>query len=74
MIRTIQTTVVTGSQPTHVPEMFGDIICVNGVAWPSLQVEPRQYRLRLLNGSDSRVYNLSFGGLNFCRSAPMSDS
>jgi spore coat protein A len=58
-------TVVTGDQPTHVPEMFGDVICVNGVAWPKLQVEPRQYRLRLLNGSDSRVYNLSFGGLSF---------
>jgi spore coat protein A len=58
-------TVVTGSQPTHVPEMFGDVICVNGMAWPNLQVEPRQYKLRLLNGSDSRVYNLSFGGLRF---------
>lgn len=58
-------TVVTGTQPTHVPEMFGDVICVNGVAWPNLRVEPRQYRLRLLNGSDSRVYNLSFGGLRF---------
>ncbi len=52
-----------GDQPTHVPEMFGDVICVNGVAWPNLQVEPRQYRLRLLNGSDSRVYNLNFGSL-----------
>jgi spore coat protein A len=41
------------------------VICVNGVAWPNLQVEPRQYRLRLLNGSDSRVYNLNFGGLRF---------
>jgi spore coat protein A len=58
-------TVVTGTQPTHVPEMFGDVICVNGVAWPNFQVERRQYRLRLLNGSDSRVYNLSFGGLRF---------
>jgi spore coat protein A len=58
-------TVVTGTQPTHVPEMFGDVICVNGVAWPSAKVERRQYRLRLLNGSDSRVYNLNFGGLSF---------
>jgi spore coat protein A len=40
--------------------MYGDIICVNGVAWPTLKVERRQYRLRLLNGSDSRVYNLRF--------------
>jgi spore coat protein A len=58
-------TVVTGTEPTHVPEMFGDVICVNGVAWPKLQVERRQYRLRLLNGSDSRVYNLNFAGLRF---------
>ena len=58
-------TVVTGTQPTHVPEMFGDVICVNGKAWPNATVEPRQYRLRLLNGSDSRVYNLNFGGLGF---------
>lgn len=57
--------VTAGSDATHVPEMFGDIICVNGVAWPTLAVERRQYRLRLLNGSDSRVYNLSFGGLRF---------
>jgi spore coat protein A len=58
-------TVSAGVQPTAVPEMFGDIICVNGVAWPNLKVEPRQYRLRLLNGSDSRVYNLNFGGQSF---------
>ncbi len=57
--------VVSGREATHVPEMFGDIICVNGVAWPTQTVEPRQYRLRLLNGSDSRVYNLRFGGLTF---------
>jgi spore coat protein A len=58
-------TVSAGGQPTAVPEMFGDLICVNGVAWPNLKVEPRQYRLRLLNGSDSRVYNLNFGGQSF---------
>jgi spore coat protein A len=40
------------------PEMFGDVIVVNGQAWPKLNVEPRKYRFRLLNGSDSRVYNL----------------
>ena len=27
---------------------------VNGKAWPVLEVEPRPYRLRLLNGCDSR--------------------
>jgi spore coat protein A len=45
-------------EPTVLPEMFGDFILVNGMAWPYLEVEPRQYRFRLLNGSDSRFYNL----------------
>jgi spore coat protein A, manganese oxidase len=49
------------NNPTHMPEKFGDVICVNGKAWPSLSVEPRAYRVRILNGSDSRVYTLSFG-------------
>ena len=41
------------------PEMFGDFIVVNGTTWPYLNVEPRKYRLRLLNGSDSRFYTFS---------------
>ena len=49
------------NSPTHMPEMFGDVIVVNGRAWPNLPVEPRPYRLRLLNGSDSRFYTLTFG-------------
>ncbi|HEU0109472.1 MAG TPA: multicopper oxidase domain-containing protein [Flavisolibacter sp.] len=44
--------------PTILPEMFGDFILVNGMTWPVLEVEPRQYRFRILNGSDSRFYNL----------------
>lgn len=39
---------------------YGDFILVNGMAWPKLEVEPRKYRLRLLNGSDSRIYKLQF--------------
>lgn len=38
---------------------FGDIITVNGVAWPVMQVEQRKYRFRILNGSVSRSYRLS---------------
>jgi spore coat protein A len=45
--------------PSHLPENFGDVVLVNGVAWPLLEVEPRKYRLRMLNGSDSRVYDMS---------------
>jgi spore coat protein A, manganese oxidase len=46
--------------PTHLPEFFGDYVLVNGKAWPKLDVEPRKYRLRMLDGSDSRVYELRF--------------
>ena len=41
------------------PEFFGDTIMVNGKAWPNLNVERRQYRFRVLNGSNARVYNLT---------------
>jgi FtsP/CotA-like multicopper oxidase with cupredoxin domain len=39
-------------------EFAGDVIVVNGKSWPYLDVEPRRYRLRLLNGSNSRGYRL----------------
>jgi spore coat protein A len=41
-------------QPSALAEFFGDHMLVNGVIWPRAEVEPRQYRLRLLNGCDSR--------------------
>jgi len=47
-----------GPEPSVLPEFFGDFILVNGQAWPYLEVEPREYRFRLLNGSDSRFYDL----------------
>jgi FtsP/CotA-like multicopper oxidase with cupredoxin domain len=40
--------------PTGLAEFFGDHMLVNGVIWPKMEVEPRNYRLRLLNGCDSR--------------------
>ena len=45
---------------TWVPEFFGDVVLVNGGIWPHLVVEPRKYRLRVLNGSNARLYNLRF--------------
>ena len=45
---------------------FGDTIVVNGKVWPNLDVERRQYRFRVLNGSNSRFYNLSLSnGMEF---------
>jgi spore coat protein A, manganese oxidase len=40
---------------------FGDVMLVNGKAWPHLDVEPRKYRFRLLNGSNTRNYTLQLG-------------
>lgn len=53
---------VTGAVvPSIVPEFYGDIILVNGKAWPAMNVEPRRYRLRMVNGSNSRFYDMAFG-------------
>ncbi|HEX2741399.1 MAG TPA: multicopper oxidase domain-containing protein [Rubrobacter sp.] len=41
-----------------IPEFFGNTPVVNGAVRPFLTVEPRMYRLRFLNGSQSRFYNL----------------
>ena len=46
--------------PTALAEFFGDHIVVNGKLWPRKNVERRHYRLRLLNGCDSRFMVLQF--------------
>jgi spore coat protein A len=46
--------------PSVIAEFFGNFIVVNGMTWPRFNVEPRKYRLRFLNGSDSRFYVLEF--------------
>jgi spore coat protein A len=44
--------------PSVIPVLIGDITLVNGKTWPYLEVEPRKYRFRVLNGSNSRPYRL----------------
>jgi FtsP/CotA-like multicopper oxidase with cupredoxin domain len=51
---------VTSYHPEWVPEFFGDVAVVNAKVWPFLDVEPRRYRLRIVNGSQARFYNLQF--------------
>jgi FtsP/CotA-like multicopper oxidase with cupredoxin domain len=41
------------------PEYFGNVIMVNGKAWPNMNVQRRQYRFRIVDGSNARFYNLS---------------
>jgi FtsP/CotA-like multicopper oxidase with cupredoxin domain len=52
--------------PFWIPEFIGDAIAVNGKTWPYLNVEPRQYRFRFVNGSNARFYDLSMNkGVKF---------
>ncbi len=43
---------------TFAPEFAGDTSVVNGTVWPYLDVEPRKYRFRFLNGSNGRTFSL----------------
>ena len=49
-----------GGGPTALAEFFGDHMVVNGVIWPKADVDRSCYRLRLLNGCDSRFMVLRF--------------
>jgi FtsP/CotA-like multicopper oxidase with cupredoxin domain len=40
--------------PIWNPEFFGNVMVVNGHAWPFLNVEAKRYRFRFLNGCNSR--------------------
>src|SRR5207247_217067 len=47
---------------TWIGEYFGDVMLVNGKVWPFLDVEPRMYRFRILNGCNARILSLDIGG------------
>jgi spore coat protein A, manganese oxidase len=42
-----------------IPELFGNAILANGKLLPYLEVEPRKYRFRVLNGANGRFFHLS---------------
>ncbi|GAA3731471.1 multicopper oxidase domain-containing protein [Plantactinospora mayteni] len=48
---------------------FGETMVVNGRTWPVLPVEPRRYRLRLLNGCNSRFLLLTIAASPTARPA-----
>jgi FtsP/CotA-like multicopper oxidase with cupredoxin domain len=45
----------TDTSPYWNPEFFGNTMMVNGNTWPSLTVEARRYRFRILNASNART-------------------
>lgn len=49
--------------PVWTPEFFGNTIIVNGAVWPRHDVRRARYRLRILNGCDSRFLEIDFGAI-----------
>jgi spore coat protein A len=45
--------------PFWIPEFFGDAMVVNGKTWPFLNVEPRRYRIRFVNGCNARFLSMN---------------
>ncbi|MER6300725.1 multicopper oxidase family protein [Kitasatospora sp. NPDC001539] len=47
-----------GVTEPHLAGVLGDVILVNGAPWPVREVDAARYRLRLLNASNARHYEL----------------
>ena len=66
----------TQPAPSAIPEMFGDTMLANGLVFPKVNVEPRRYRLRILNACQARFLNLQLyedngsGQANLASSGP----
>jgi spore coat protein A len=59
-------------RPAYGGGLLGDVILVNGVPWPYLEVAAARYRFRLLNASNARAYELTLdppppGGKGFAQ-------
>ncbi len=50
----------TAVHPYWNPTFLGNVLMVNGMVWPNMDVKQGQYRLRILDGSNSRFYTLRF--------------
>jgi FtsP/CotA-like multicopper oxidase with cupredoxin domain len=63
-----------GDNPEHpywVPEFAGDTIIVNGKVWPYLTVDQKRYRFFIINGSNSRPYDMFLQDTNSGIKLPM---
>jgi len=57
---TTQTGGFSDVSPIWNPEFFGNVMVVNGKSWPKMNVQQRRYRLRIVNGDDTRALILKF--------------
>ncbi|MEI8168793.1 MAG: hypothetical protein WCG50_03885 [Rhodoferax sp.] len=58
---------------SFVPEAFMDTPVINGTAYPTLTVDPKAYRMRILNASNDRYINLALYKADGSVHAPMLD-
>jgi spore coat protein A len=58
------------THPFWIPEFFGDAMVVNGKAWPYLSLEPRRYRLRLLNACNACFLELRLANASSGKAGP----
>ena len=49
---------INAEHPYWVPEFVGDTIVVNGKVWPYFNVDRQRYRFYVINGSNSRPYDM----------------
>ncbi|MEV6232408.1 multicopper oxidase family protein [Saccharopolyspora shandongensis] len=47
-----------GVHPPYEAGVLGDVLLVNGIPWPAMEVDAVRYRFRLLNASNARRYRL----------------
>lgn len=50
---------VPGVEPEWMEGVLGDVVLVNGAPWPAHDVDAARYRLRILNASNARRYQLA---------------
>ncbi|WP_370934462.1 multicopper oxidase family protein [Amycolatopsis sp. cg13] len=50
---------VPGVEDAYAAGVLGDVLLVNGAPWPVAEVSATRYRLRFLNGSNARRYDLA---------------
>ncbi|ONI70814.1 copper oxidase [Actinosynnema sp. ALI-1.44] len=48
-----------GVEKDYANGVLGDVVLVNGAPWPVLDVDATRYRLRIVNGSNARRYELA---------------
>lgn len=48
----------TSQHPYWVSEFYGDVILVNGISWPYMEIKKAFYRFRIINASNCRIYDI----------------